>query len=70
MRPAMGAITRVYPRLMRAPSSAVFQYSISARTMGDRARWREILRANRGRIDGPDELQIGQVLILPAMGGR
>jgi len=41
-------------------------WRIAAREYGDGAQWRRIYEANRSRMDNPDDLDVGQVLILPA----
>lgn len=39
---------------------------IAARTMGDGKRWRELLSANKDKLDEPEDLQVGMVLKVPA----
>lgn len=45
-------------------------HSIAAKTLGDRNRWKDILALNKRTIESEDDLQVGQVLMLPASSGR
>jgi nucleoid-associated protein YgaU len=38
---------------------------IAARELGDASRWPEIVALNRHAISDPDQIFVGQVLILP-----
>lgn len=40
-------------------------YSLAQRYFGNRARWRDIFEANRGRMRSENDLQIGMELVIP-----
>jgi LysM repeat protein len=40
-------------------------YSLAQRYYGNRSRWRDIYEANRGRMRGENDLQIGMELVIP-----
>jgi nucleoid-associated protein YgaU len=40
--------------------------SIAAKTLGDAGRWEQIYKANKGRLDHPDDIRVGQKLVIPA----
>ncbi len=43
--------------------------SIAGKHLGDENRWREIYEANRRVLDRPDDIYVGQQLVLPKRGG-
>ncbi|MEM1210161.1 MAG: LysM peptidoglycan-binding domain-containing protein [Planctomycetota bacterium] len=40
---------------------------LAARHLGSADRWRDLLEANRGTIDSPDTIRVGQRLVLPSL---
>lgn len=41
---------------------------LARKHLGDGGRWKELLAANRGKLDGPQDLRVGMELNLPASG--
>ncbi|MCE9592216.1 MAG: LysM peptidoglycan-binding domain-containing protein [Planctomycetes bacterium] len=71
-----GNVLSTKPRVASTPSRTYTVQvgdtlgTIAAKTLGDRNKWEMIEAANKGRLNSPHDIKIGQQLVIPALASR